>query len=511
MKKQSLLKGTLILGSAGMIAKFLGLFFRWPIQMIIGDEGFGYYQMSYPLYMFFIAVASGIPVAVSKMVSENNAVNNREGMIQVLRKSMLLMVIMGVGFTGILLSFSKYIINYLRWDIKSYFALIGIATAPVFIAIMSALRGFFQGMQNMSPTAVSQILEQCGRVVIGVGLAYILLPKGIEYSAGGAALGATAGGIFGGIYLLLKYIKVKRELKVKKVKDDPQILTALLKIAIPISLGAAVGTIMSLIDSILVPQKLLEAGYTYKEATILYGQLSGKAFTLINVPLTLSMALCASIVPIIAEEYFLHRMEEVINKVDLSLKISMVIGLPSAAGLFMLAYPVLNLIFPGQAGGYLILKYLSICIPFIIIAQTTTSILQSIGRFFLPVINLAVGCVVKILITYFLVTIPVINIYGAVLGTIAGYVTAALLNIVKLRKTLHYEINYYEILVKPLFAALVMLISVVFIYVNVYNYTGSSRIGCLIAILCGILIYGILIFILRIFKYSYVKKRLLRR
>lgn len=130
MKKQSLIKGTIILGSAGIIAKFLGLFFRWPLQMLIGDEGIGYYQMSYPLYMFFIAAASGIPVAVSKLVSERNAVRDEGGIISVLKEAMIFMFIMGAGFTIILLLFSKDIIRFLKWDSRSYYSLIGISLAP---------------------------------------------------------------------------------------------------------------------------------------------------------------------------------------------------------------------------------------------------------------------------------------------------------------------------------------------------------------------------------------------
>lgn len=113
MKKQTLIKGTLILGITGIIAKVLGMFFRWPLIMLIGDEGIGYYQMSYPLYMFFIATASGIPVAISKMVSERNAVNDREGIILVLKKAILLMTIMGGGFTLFLILFSKQLVGFL--------------------------------------------------------------------------------------------------------------------------------------------------------------------------------------------------------------------------------------------------------------------------------------------------------------------------------------------------------------------------------------------------------------
>lgn len=511
MKKQSLVKGTIVLGVAGIISKFMGLFFRWPLIMLIGDEGIGYYQMSYPLYMFFIASASGIPVAISKMVSEMRAVNDDEGVILVLRKALLLMFIMGSGFSAFMLIFSKELVGVLKWDSKAYYSLIGIATAPIFISLISAFRGFFQGLQNMNPTAVSQIIEQLGRVVVGVGLAYILLPKGIEYSAGGAAFGATAGGILGGIYLLIKYIKVRKELNVKKIHDNTEVLSRLLYIAIPVSLGATVGTVMSLIDSVLVPQKLLQAGYTYKQATILYGQLTGKAFVLVNIPLTLSIALCASLVPIIAEAFVLNQKYEVVNKVDIAIKLSFVIALPSFLGIFFLSPQLLNLIFPGHGDGANILKYLSISIPFIILAQTTTAILQGIGKYIMPVVNLAIGCLVKIIITIFLVPMPIFNIYGAVLGTVIGYVIAAILNLRLLKKTLSIKINYYDVMIKPAYASVLMIIAVVFIYMNVYNYTRSSNIACILSVLSGIIVYVLLILIFGIFSYDYIKSKFLKK
>ncbi|ACO84748.1 putative polysaccharide biosynthesis protein [Clostridium botulinum] len=511
MKKQSLIKGTFILGVAGIIAKFLGLFFRWPLQMLIGDEGIGYYQMSYPLYMFFIAAASGIPVAVSKLVSERNAVRDEGGIISVLKEAMIFMFIMGMGFTIILLLFSKDIIRFLKWDTRSYYSLIGISLAPLFISIMSVFRGFFQGMQNMNYTAISQLIEQLGRVIFGVGLAYILLPKGIEYSAGGAAIGAAAGGLLGGIYLFLKYLGVKKEFRVKKVKRNFKIMNTILYTAIPISIGSAVGTIMSLIDSALVPQKLLEAGFTYKQSTILYGQLTGKAFTLVNVPLTLSVSLCAALVPIIAEDYILNRKMAVLKKVELAIKISMVIAIPSCLGLNFMAKPILNLIFPGQEAGYEILKHLALSIPFIVLCQTSTAILQGIGRYIRPIINLCIGCILKIVITLILVPMNNINIYGAVIGTIAGYVISAILNMMSLKRSLNISINYYEIMIKPLIASTIMIIAVVFIYFYAYNYTISSKIACLIAVFLGMIIYFIIIGLIGILDYNYIKRKIIKR
>lgn len=510
MKKQSLIKASLVLGVAGILARFLGLFFRWPLIMLIGDEGVGYYQMSYPLYMFFVAMASGVPVAISKMISERKAKGDIEGIFVTLKESTILMMLLGCGTTFILFVFAKPIINFVQWDIKSYYSLLGISFAPFVISIMTIYRGFFQGLQNMTPSGVSQILEQIGRVIIGVGLAILLLPKGIEFAAGGAAFGAAAGGVIGASYLYEKYKKVKREMWDKKVKSNPEVLTTILKIALPISLGATVGTIMSLIDSILVPQKLLQSGLSSENATILYAQLTGKANVITNIPLTLSMALGTALIPIIAENYIMRRKRELETKVQLSMKLSMLIAMPCTLGLFFLAEPIMKIIFPGRYDGVLILKYLSISIPFIIITQTTTSIMQGIGHYIRPIVNLFIGCIVKVILTFILVPIPNINIYGAVIASISAYIVSTFLNLISLRMKLKLRINIYKTFIKPLMAAIIMIVGVLFSYNFIFNKTGSNTYSCLIGIFMGIIIYGILILILRIFSIDEIKNKIIK-
>lgn len=510
MKKQSLIKGSLILGVAGILARFLGLFFRWPLIMLIGDEGVGYYQMSYPLYMFFIAIASGIPVAMSKIISEKNAIGDREGIFEVVKESTFLMLMLGVGTTLILFVFAKPIINFCRWNPKSYYALIGISFAPLIISLMTIYRGFFQGLQNMTPSGVSQILEQVGRVIVGVGLAVLLLPKGIEYAAGGASFGAAAGGLLGGGYLYIKYRKVKKQMGIKKVKTNTDLLNSILKIAIPISIGATVGTVMSLIDSIVVPQKLIEAGISDQAATILYAQLTGKASVIVNIPLTLSMALCVSLIPIIAENYVLRNKREVDKKIELSMKLSAVISLPCMLGMFFLAEPIMKLIFPGRFEGVEILRFLSLSIPFIIVTQTTTSIMQGTGHYIAPVINLFIGCVVKVILTWVLVPIPYLNIYGAVIGSVGAYIVSTALNLISMKVKMKTKMGFYSSFVKPAYAAVLMIVCTLFTYDFIFKKTGSNGTACLLAILLGIIIYGVSILIFRVFSMNEIKDRLIK-
>lgn len=510
MKKQSLLKGTMILGIATIFARFLGLFFRIPIQQLIGDEGMGYYQMSYPLYMTFVAIASGVPIAMSKLISEFNAKKDVQSARSVLGQTLKLMIPLGLIASFLMLYFGNNIIKVLRWDINSYNSFMIISLGPIFVCIMCTFKGYFQGMQNMNSTAVSQVLEQFGRVIFGVLFAYLLLPKGVAYAAAGAAFGTVAGGMLGSIYLVIKYFGVEKRFPKVVNKNNNKVTTMIIDAALPISVGAAVGTIMSLIDSIIVPQRLLVAGYTTAESATLYGQFTGKAMTIQNVPLALSMALCASLVPIISEVYSLNNRKELNRRVNMVFKLSFVIGIPSFLGLFYLARPIMGLVFIGDIGGFEILKLLSLTLPLIIITQTTTSILQSCGKYMTPVYYLVVGCIFKVVITYVLVGNSTFNIYGAIIGSIVGYAVTSILNMVEVKKLLRVKFSLYEIVIKPLIISLIMIIAVVFIYNNVYNYTMSNGISCILAIFLGVILFGILAIIFGVFTIEDVRGKLNR-
>lgn len=510
MKRQSLIKGTMILGAATIFARFLGLFFRIPLQALIGDQGMGYYQMSYPLYMTFVALASGVPIAMSKLIAEFNAKNDVHAVKQILKETLMIMIPIGAVASMIMLFFSKGIITALKWDSKSYYSFMVISIAPIFVCIMCTLRGFFQGMQNMTYTGISQIVEQIGRVVCGVLFAYLLVPKGIEYAAGGAAFGTVVGGILGSLYLMINYIRVRKEFPKLPRKRGNSMIPLIAQAALPVSIGAAVGTIMSLIDSVVVPQRLLVAGYSAQDSAVLYGQLTGKAVTLQNIPLAVSMALCAALVPIVSEAYATFKIVELKRRVEMVYKLSFVIGIPSFLGLYFLAKPIMALVFMKDVAGFEILKFLSISIPFIIITQTTTSLLQSCGRYMLPVYNLGVGCIVKVILSYVFVAQSNVNIYGAVIGTIFGYITTALLNYIQVSKILKIKFSIAEVLLKPLMASLIMIILVVFSYNNVYNYTMSNGISCLVSIIVGVAVFSVLIIILGVFSMEDIRGKFMR-
>ena len=515
MKKQSLIKGSLILGVAGIISKVLGIFFRWPVIMLLKDEGVGYYQLPFPFYMIFISFIGGVPIAVSKLVSEAKSQGRDDEAFEIIRQAMKFTMVMAFGTTTVLLLGSNYIIKMFNWDSNVYFSFIAMALTPIMVGAVTTYRGFFQGLQNMNPTAISQIIEQVGRVVFGVLLAYILLPYGLAYGAAGAALGAGIGGLCGGFYLYVKYKKIVPKIKIKS-SVSKEIMIKMFCIAIPIGISMLVTGLMGLADSLLIPKMLAEAGCNSKEATIVFAQFSGKANVLVNLPMSLSVALSSSLIPIISEHFSLNQYSQLRNKASMAMKFSFVIAFPSFLGLFFLAQPILELVFPGQAQGYEILKYLSISIPFIIMCQTVISVLQACNKFKEPVIFLMIGVVIKVLSNIYLIPIDGLGINGAIIGSILGYLIPAIMSTIYMEYVLRKEfkqqgIKYFDVMIKPLMASIIMIIGVMISYIYLLGTNNSMKLASLISISLGIIIYVLLIVILGVFKYDYIKDKFVKR
>ena len=494
MTNKKFLKGAFILASAGLLAKFLGIFFKIPLQRLIHDEGMGLFGLPYPIYTVLLSVSIiGFPAALSKLISEKLALGDHRGAKKIFNVSFVMLLIIGVISSTIMLLGAKLIINLLDWPIESYYSIIGLSLAPLFVSIMSAFRGYFQGLQIMTPTAISQIIEQLGRVVFGIGLAYVFISKGIGYSAGAASFGASVGAFLGALVLFICFLKYHRNINSindnnNYIKDSTTtIVRRILWLAFPITIGAILSSVMGLIDSVIVLSRLLESGYSVEGATILYGQLTGKAVTLMNVPLTFSMAMAASLVPAISESFSKKRMVELKEKAVAGLKTTIIIALPASLGLAILSNQIVHLLWGQTEAGGEILKVLAINVLFIALAQTLTSVLQGINRVFLPVRNLIIGVIIKMIVSNILLMTH-LNIIGTVIGSIVGYVVIAILNFLALRKAIGLRINIKELIILPVIAATVMGATVITIY-NYLSTIFSSAIATLGTIFIGAIVY----------------------
>ncbi|MDD3838991.1 MAG: polysaccharide biosynthesis protein [Clostridia bacterium] len=513
MAKKSFLKGAFILAAAGIISKIIGVAFRIPLANILGGEGIGLYQMAYPFYVALLMLnISGLPTAIAKLVSENIALNKNREAHRVFKVSFKLLTLLGLIGSVLLIGIIAplYCIYIGSW--KPLYPIMGMGPALFFVSTMSAYRGYFQGMQIMTPTAISQITEQIGKVIFGLLLAYIMLPKGPEFGATGAVIGIIISEFLALVVLIIIYNKKRNEIYKNINKNDrtsyreetKTIIYNLLKIAIPITLGGAIMPLVNIIDLMVIPKRLLSIGYSQKTATTLYGFLTGYANTLINFPPVFTIALGVSLVPAISEANVLKDYDSLQDRTEKGTRIAVLFAIPAALGLFVLAEPILTLLYSrafeiekAVENPLLIntklLKYLSLGVIFLCIAQTLTAILQGVGKVLNPVKNLAVGGAAKIIINYILVGIPSLNINGAAIGTVVCYFVYALLNFIDVAKSINIKFNLVNLIIKPLISAFIMTLGVIYSYKLFFNTLNSNTMATILSIVIGIIIYILLL------------------
>ncbi|MDD4564559.1 MAG: polysaccharide biosynthesis protein [Eubacteriales bacterium] len=515
MTKKSFIQGAVILGVAGIIIKIMGAFFRIPLANMIGDEGMGYYQTAYPIYVLFLTLATaGIPIAISKMVSERIAIGNHYEAYQVFRISFILLVSIGICSSAILFFGAEYIVTAIGNPGAKY-AMMTIAPALLFVPIMAAYRGYFQGMQNMKPTAVSQVAEQFFRVLTGLILAYVLVRYGRDFAAAGASFGATAGSISGLIAIMIIYYykrdglrgDVERTHRVSTEKGS-EILASILMIAVPVTIGAAIMPIMNTIDVGIVMRRLQETGWTEGAANGLYGQLTGMAGPLINFPQVLTQAIAMSLVPAIAAAYKQKDMNFLNYNISLGIRSAILVGLPCALGMMTLAEPIMLLLYPLQKASAVsaapCLFIMAFGVIFLSTVQTLTGVLQGLGRPMIPVINLCVGAVAKIILTYTLTGISSINVKGAAIGTVAAYIVASILNVIAVKKCTGVKLDIALTFLKPVGSAIVMSAAVWSSYRLLFGFFGNT-LSTIIAVLIGIFAYCAMLFVTKAFKKEELK------
>lgn len=499
-KNKSFIGGTLILGLAGLIIKIMGAAFRIPLANIIGPEGMGYYQKAYPIYNLFLTLAiAGIPTAIARMVAERNAVDKPREAYKVFRSSFYLLLVTGIITSSVLFFGSGWITGVYLNSPKAIHCMKAISPALLFCPLMAAYRGFFQGRQDMRPTAASQVIEQIFRVAIGLGLAIMLLPRGVEYSAAGASFGASAGGIAGFIGIALIYLYHKRQI-VTEFKEHPEtdlestgdILKEILYIAVPITIGSAVLPIMNTIDMMVVEKRLLAIGYDALTANSLYGELTGFAQPLINFPQVLTQAVSISMVPLVASAFKRKEIRFMQDSISLGIRYTIIIALPCAFGMSVLARPILLLLYPAQKAAAIeaapCLSILAISVIFLGLTHALTGILQGVGKQIIPVRNLAIGAVCKVAVTYIFTGIPSLNVKGAAMGTLTAYAVSAILDFISMMKYTGTRPVIRLTFVRPFISAAIMSVCVMISYKALIHVLPNS-LSTMLSIMIGAVVY----------------------
>ncbi len=494
------IRGAAILAVAGVGVRFIGAVMKILLVGIIGDEGIGLYQMSYPIYSTLLAISTaGIPVAVSKLVAENVTVNDYRGAMRVFRIALLILTLTGLAVALILFFSAEAIVRILDSDPRAILAIMAIAPAIFFVTMMSALRGFFQGQQYMLPTAASQVAEQTGRLVVSLALAVALLPRGLEYAAAGAAFGTAAGGVLG-LLLLIPVYYLRRPAFMKRVraqrKGDTQaagrIIRHIFALAIPITFGSLIMPLLSLIDLAIVPGRLRAIGFMKEQATALFGQLTGLAGSVVYFPNVVTLALSMSLVPAISEALVLRNKELIRSRSSVSIKLTALFSVPAAIGLYLLAGPVIVVLFgPENAAAGYSLAYMSWSVIPLGLYVSTTGILQGLGRTVTPVVNMALGGAVKSILAWYLTAVPSLHVGGAALASVIGTGVAAVLNLYAVARHTGWRFRIGELVLLPGFCVAVMAAAVKLSYRLFFPLIEplvSARMACSVAVFVAITI-----------------------
>ncbi|MDD2648298.1 MAG: polysaccharide biosynthesis protein [Eubacteriales bacterium] len=465
--QKSIIGGVTILSVMGIIAKLIGIFFRIPLSNIIGGEGIGTYQLVFPTYTLLLQISSaGIPVAVSRLVSEHIARKDPAGALRTFRIASRLLTALGV-LSMLIMIFGSSLLSAMVADPETRLGYIAIAPSLWMVCTMSAYRGFLQGRQKMGPTAYSQVIEQLGKVFVALPLAALGASKGIAYGAAGALLGTS---IVEGIALLYMMFVKRRSMpefsRLEQAENTPseatgKIIKKLVIIAIPITLSACIVPFAGQIDAAMIVNRLLTAGFDLPYSRNLYGLYSGIVIPLINVPTALSIAISLTLVPAISAASARGDRRTLRRNTNTGLRFAFLVGFPCGLGLGMLAQPIIEMLYGAYSFGEQIaaanlLHISAITIVLFTTVQATSSILQGLGRQYIPMYTLIAGVVVKITLNYFLVVNPDINIFGAPLSSVACYTVSMVPNIYFCMKYTKTKFDFIALIVKPILATLIM-------------------------------------------------------
>jgi stage V sporulation protein B len=422
--RKSFWQGAAWLTVGAFTSKLIGAVYRVFLPRVLGDTGVGLFQMAYPIYAVLLAVSvSGVPIALSKLTAELTAGSDKARADWLADWAFVFLGALGTVMAVVMGVSAPWLATTAFHEPRAAGAIRALSPALGLVAMQAVLRGYFQGQQDMQPTAWSQILEQLTRVAVMFPLALWLLPRGIGAAAAGATLGAPAGALAGLGYLLARRARERPW----RLSGPPPWgdLWRLVRIAAPMAMASLVFPLMLLTDSVVVPLRLIAAGLSGNAATAAYGRLSGEAMPLINLTLVVGVALAVSLVPSVAEAYAAGRRDVADQRVSRAIHAAWLVAMPMGGGLFVLAAPLCRYLY-GETGAAPALETLAVATAILALQQVMGNALQAAGAGWAPVVNLLIGTGVKLLTAWWLV--PVWGIRGAAVSTGLAALTAVTLN-----------------------------------------------------------------------------------
>ena len=533
-KKQTFMAGVITIVIAQVVIKLLGLLYRLVITNIpyFGDEGNGLYGAGFQIYTLLLAIATtGIPGAIAKLVSEKRALGKAREAHRIFRVAFALFAVIGLLGTMILFFGARYIATTLIGNPDVEGVLVALSPSIFFVAISAVIRGYFNGMYNMKAGSNSQMIEQFFKSFLTIAIVlvlFLMVPQVGRIAnvfhvteenvtavmAAGANLASTIAAAIGFVYLYFFYVRRKKEIwkdikaenKIFEKQSIKKLVKTILYLSIPMSLASVVSAINRNVDTFTVIRCLkvalqgtMSADLIEAEATRLYGILSGKVDMLIGLPLSLNIAFATALVPAVSEAMALGDERTANRRISFSLRTSMLICLPCAIGLCVLADPILKLLFPGAYApeATILLQISSFTIIFTVLNQTINGSLQGLGKVFVPAGTLALGALIKLIINLSL--IPQIGINAAAIGSVACHLIATIIGFIILRKSIKLDLNGINFVLKPVMATALMGASAYLAQTYLPLIIGSTRLVTILAIVVAVAVYLLSLVLLKVF------------
>ncbi|OPA80637.1 stage V sporulation protein B [Paenibacillus selenitireducens] len=499
----------MILLAAGIFNRILGFIPRITLPRIIGAEGVGLYQLSYPFLIVMITIITGgVPLAIAKLVAEAESQGNHARVKRILSVSLWFTFAISILFTILCITLAPWITQHLLTDSRVYLSFLSMSPMIAIIGISSVFRGYFQGKQNMIPTALSSIIETLVRIIAILLFAYLLLPKGLEYAAAGAMLGVLAGELCGFITLLWQYaVNKKRERPTKSAYEADEsldfnqssqpmgVLKRILGISIPVTAGKLVGSLSYLFESILTAQSLAIAGIATGIATAQYGALQGMIMPIILLPGALTYSLAVSLVPSLSEAAARNDMRTIHKRLHQAMRLALVSGAPFAIIMYILAEPLCALLYNNIEVAKM-LKMMAPVALFIYLQSPLQAALQALNKPGKALLNTFIGAAIKLVLIVQLASNPEFGIYGALIAIMVNILIVTIMHFQSIVQVLHIRIPWLDFL-KIIASMFIMGAAVQFIYRHpILQMDAWARM--LIACVAGVVIYLLLMVIVKL-------------
>ena len=533
IKKQTFLQGTAVLAMATVLVKLMGFLFKVPLNNIIGEDGFGYFNTAYDVYNVLLMISTtGLPVAMSRMISQAQTLGNHAQIKRIYRTSLYVFLTIGmVGSLGMLI-FCRQLSVMVTTNENSWAAIAALAPCVLLICLVSAYRGFFQGQSNMTPTSVSQIFEAVTRLVVGLGLAWlvmkltgeaavraqgIVLASGetaqdygdITIAAGGAILGVTLGSLISVVYLHHKFRQSNQILSLGggTAKSTRSTMKELLSIAVPITLGSAGLQIINLFDTMIYMRRLTGAlQWTEKMADSAKG-VYNFCQTVFALPCSFIPTITIAVIPAITASLTRKDLAEAKATSESSVRTMALIAMPCAAGLFVMAEPVIRLLCSTYTEDKIqlaatMLAILGLTVIFNSLVLLLNAIMQAHGDVVTPVVNMLIGGIIKIIVNYILVGQPNLNIVGAPIGTFICYISITALDLIAMKRHISARPAIFKNIIRPGLASAIMGAATFMVYRVLSNAISSWKLACLLSLAFAVVLYAVLVVFLRCLTYE---------